>query len=111
MCIRDSYRFKGHSVSDPRKYRTQEEERENEANDPIEALAKFLISSGVMEEEDIKAMNKELRGEIREAVKFAENSPEPGIEELYKDVYIEKWGPYTGTSLPNYMKDSNGGGA
>ena len=105
------YRFKGHSVSDPRKYRTQEEERENEANDPIEALARFLISSGVMEEEDIKAMNKELRGEIREAVKFAENSPEPGIEELYKDVYIEKWGPYTGTSLPNYMKDSNGGGA
>lgn len=107
----ECYRFKGHSVSDPRKYRTSDEEQENEANDPIENLAKFLISSGVMEESDIKTMNKELRGEIREAVKWAEASPEPGIEELYKDVYIEKWGPYTGTSLPNFMKDSKRGDA
>jgi pyruvate dehydrogenase E1 component alpha subunit len=107
----ECYRFKGHSVSDPRKYRTSDEEQENEANDPIENLAKFLVSSGVMEESDIKTMNKELRGEIREAVKWAEASPEPGIEELYKDVYIEKWGPYTGTSLPNFMKDSKRGDA
>lgn len=105
----ECYRFKGHSVSDPRKYRTHEEEQENEANDPIENLAKFLISSGVMEESEIKAMNKEIRGEIRNAVKWAEASPEPGIEELYKDVYVEKWGPYTGTSLPSFMQDAGKG--
>mgnify|MGYP001234456546 CR=1 FL=1 len=107
----DCYRFKGHSVSDPRKYRTHEEEQENEANCPIDNLAKFLLSSGVMEEAEIKAMTKEVRTEIRAAVKWAEESPPPAIEELYHDVYVEKWGPYTGTSLPNFMKDQPGGQA
>ena len=107
----DCYRFKGHSVSDPRKYRTSEEELENEANCPIDNLSKFLLSSGVMEEADIKAMTKEIRTEIRAVVKWAEESPPPGIEELYHDVYVEEWGPYTGTSLPNFMKDKPGGQA
>ncbi|MEE2906435.1 MAG: pyruvate dehydrogenase (acetyl-transferring) E1 component subunit alpha [Planctomycetota bacterium] len=104
----DCYRFKGHSVSDPRKYRTHEEEQENEANDPIDNLAKFLMSSGVMEENDVKTMSKEIRTEIRAAVKWAEESPPPDLDELYHDVYVDKWGPYTGTSLPKFMDESSG---
>ncbi|MCH2134610.1 MAG: pyruvate dehydrogenase (acetyl-transferring) E1 component subunit alpha [Phycisphaerales bacterium] len=101
------YRFKGHSMSDPRKYRTHEEEQENESNDPIDGLSKFLVKTGVLEEAAIKTMSKEVRTEIRAAVKWAEASPEPDISELYHDVYVDTWGPYTGTSLPEFMRDSS----
>ncbi|MDG1898927.1 MAG: thiamine pyrophosphate-dependent enzyme, partial [Phycisphaerales bacterium] len=101
----DTYRFKGHSMSDPRKYRTHEEEAEFEANDPIDKLSRYLISEKLMKEDEIKAMSKEIRTEIREAVDWAKKSPLPDVSELHHDVYADVWGPFTGTSLPRYMQE------
>jgi hypothetical protein len=50
-------------------------------------------------------MVKEVRKEVRDAMKWADESPEPGIEELYTDVYTHRWGPYLGTSLPEMLRD------
>ncbi len=98
------YRFKGHSMSDPRKYRSHDEEHGWESEDPIGRLANHLTETGAMTADDIKAMGKTIRGEIRAAVDWAKASPEPGIEELHHDVYTDTWGPYTGTSLPEFMQ-------
>jgi pyruvate dehydrogenase E1 component alpha subunit len=99
-----TYRFKGHSMSDPRKYRTKEEEQKYETDDPIDKLAKHLIDAGDLSEDAYDAMVKEVRKEVRAAMKWAEDSPEPDISELYKDVYVDEWGPFTGTSLPEMLK-------
>ena len=98
------YRFKGHSMSDPRKYRTHDEEAKWELEDPIERLAAHLQGAGGVTAEDTKAMAKTVRQEIRAAVDWAKQSPEPPIEELYHDVYVDRWGPYTGTSVPSFMQ-------
>jgi pyruvate dehydrogenase E1 component alpha subunit len=100
-----TYRYKGHSMSDPRKYRTKEEEEQYEALDPIDALADYLRDQDAFTEGDLKAMTKAVRNEVREAVKWAEASPEPPLDELYHDVYVERWGPYTGTSQPQMLTD------
>jgi pyruvate dehydrogenase E1 component alpha subunit len=102
-----TYRFKGHSMSDPRKYRTKEEEQRFEAEDPIEKLATFIMKEHGMTAADYKALGKEVHGEVRDAVAWAEASPVPGREELYHDVYVEKHGPYTGTSLPEMIRGNN----
>ncbi len=98
------YRFKGHSMSDPRKYRTHDEESQWEQEDPIERLAAHLVDQDQLTGEEFKAIGKEIRAEIRAAVKWAEASPEPGLDELYHDVYVDSWGPYTGTSLPAFLQ-------
>lgn len=100
-----TYRYKGHSMSDPRKYRTKEEEHKYEADDPIDKLAKRLIEDSAITQEAYDAMVKEVRKEVRDAMKWAENSPEPPLGELYKDVYADEWGPFTGTSLPEMLQD------
>lgn len=103
------YRFKGHSMSDPRKYRTNEEESQWETKDPIELLAAHLVDQDQLTGEAFKKLGKEIRGEIRAAVKWAEESPDPPMSELYHDVYTDHWGPYTGTSVPEFMKRRNSG--
>ncbi len=99
-----TYRFKGHSMSDPRKYRTKEEEQEYEARDPIDRLAARMQSEHGMSEDELKQMTGEVREEIRAAVKWAEESPTPEAE-MFTDVYVEEWGPYRGTSLPMMFND------
>lgn len=101
-----TYRFKGHSMSDPRKYRTKDEEAQFEADDPIERLSRHLVSTGAMSEDDVKALGKEVREEIREAMEWAQASPVPDLEELHHDVYVEAHGPYTGTSDPEMLRDA-----
>lgn len=98
------YRFKGHSMSDPRKYRTHEEEEQWELKDPIELLAAHLVDQDLLTGEAFKQLGKEIRGEIREAVKWGEASPPTPMEELYHDVYTDTWGPYTGTSVPEFLR-------
>lgn len=100
-----TYRFKGHSMSDPRKYRTKDEEKKYESDDPIDKLANAMISDNELSQEDYDAMVKEVRKEVRDAMKWSENSPEPDVSELYKDVYVDEWGPFTGTSLPEMLKE------
>jgi len=100
-----TYRYKGHSMSDPRKYRTKEEEQNYEAEDPIDRLATTLMADYQWPREKYDEMIKEVRDQVRESVEWADASPEPPIDELYKDVYVEEWGPYKGTSLPEMLRE------
>ncbi|WP_436286343.1 pyruvate dehydrogenase (acetyl-transferring) E1 component subunit alpha [Sphingomonas telluris] len=83
-----TYRYRGHSMSDPAKYRTREEVQDyREHRDPIDRAAKELEALGVKEEE-LKAIDKEIKDIVVEAAKFAEEAPEPAPDELYTDVLV-----------------------
>jgi pyruvate dehydrogenase E1 component alpha subunit len=82
-----TYRYRGHSMSDPAKYRTREEVQEvREKRDPIDHFGQRLVQMGVCSEDDLKAVDKDVRGQINHAVEFATESPEPASEELYTDI-------------------------
>ncbi|HSS14234.1 MAG TPA: thiamine pyrophosphate-dependent enzyme, partial [Rhizomicrobium sp.] len=84
----NTYRYRGHSMSDPAKYRSKEELTEyREKRDPIENFGKKLIERGLMNEQDLKQMDAEVKRIVVEAAEFATESPEPGIAELYTDIY------------------------
>ncbi len=86
-----TYRYRGHSMSDPAKYRSREEVQEmREKHDPIEGAKVELISRGIAEER-IKEIDKRIRSVVTEAADFSENSPEPGADELYTDVLVERY--------------------
>ena len=83
-----TYRYRGHSMSDPAKYRTREEVQDvREHNDPIDHAAKALEAMGV-KEDDLKAIDKEIKDIVVAAAKFAEEAPEPEPAELYTDVLV-----------------------
>lgn len=85
----NTYRYRGHSMSDPAKYRTREEVQDvREHKDPIEGIKKLLMEKGKSEDE-LKAIDKNIRQIVAEAADFAENSPEPEPAELYTDVLVE----------------------
>ena len=98
------YRFKGHSMSDPRKYRTPEEENQYTSDDPIGRLKLHLEERGELPEAVLKEMQKEIRDEVRESIAWSEASPEPPMAELYHDVFVEPHGSFTGTSLPQMLQ-------
>lgn len=84
----NTYRYRGHSMSDPAKYRTREEVQEmRDHHDPIEAAKQELLKRGVTEEA-MKATDKKIRQVVAESADFAENSPEPAPAELYTDVLV-----------------------
>ena len=89
-----TYRYKGHSMSDPSKYRTKEELEEYKTKDPIEHVLKILKTDFSVSEEDIEVINKRIKAEVEESVKFAEESPWPNDDELLKDVYIQEDYPF-----------------
>jgi pyruvate dehydrogenase E1 component alpha subunit len=83
-----TYRYRGHSMSDPARYRTREEVQEvREHNDPISHAERDLVAMGVRED-DLKAIDKEIKDIVVGAAKFAEDAPEPAPEELYTDVLV-----------------------
>lgn len=82
-----TYRWKGHSKSDAKKYRTREEENEWRAKDGIKRFKETLLEAGVLTEEEAKALQEQAKQGIEEAVRFAEASPEPSIDTLEEDVY------------------------
>ena len=82
-----TYRYRGHSMSDPAKYRTKEEvEKMRHERDPIEHVRARLLESGRASENELKAIDKEIRGIVNEAADFATRDPEPDAAELYTDV-------------------------
>ncbi len=86
-----TYRYRGHSMSDPAKYRSRDEvQNMRDTSDPIEGLKKILVESGV-KEEDLKAIDAQIRKTVSEAADFAESSPEPGAAELYTNVLVEQY--------------------
>jgi len=87
----NTYRYRGHSMSDPAKYRSREEVQDMRDNhDPIEGAKKELIARGVAEDK-LKDIDKRIRAAVTESADFAENSPEPEPSELYTDVLVERY--------------------
>jgi pyruvate dehydrogenase E1 component alpha subunit len=86
-----TYRFMGHSMSDPihGHYRTREEVEDQRKRDPIAVWSQRLIEEGIMDQAGVKALDKEIVDEVEDAYKFADEAPEPAMEELYSDVYKE----------------------
>lgn len=83
-----TYRWKGHSKSDAKKYRTKEEERDWRMNrDPIKKTAEVLIQHQIATENELENLREQAKAEIEKAVQFAQESPEPSIETLEEDVY------------------------
>jgi len=86
-----TYRYRGHSMSDPAKYRTKEEVQQyREGRDPIEHAKRDLEAMGVAEDE-LKAIDKQIKDIVVEAAKFAEDAPEPEADELDTDVLVESY--------------------
>lgn len=84
----NTYRYRGHSMSDPAKYRTREEVQKMRAErDAIDHIRDLLTASGEVEDTDLKAIDKEIKGTVNEAAKFAQDSPEPADAELWTDIY------------------------
>ena len=83
-----TYRYRGHSMSDPAKYRTRDEvEKIRKNSDPIENIKELLAKNGLNEDE-IKNIDSEIKVIIADAAKFAQESPEPSVEELYTDITV-----------------------
>ncbi len=89
-----TYRYKGHSMSDPQKYRSKEEVEEYKDRDPIDHVLKVLTDEYKVAEADIEAINDRIKTEVEECVKFAEESPWPDDNELLKDVYVQEDYPF-----------------
>ena len=85
-----TYRYRGHSMSDPAKYRTREEvAKMREEHDPIDGLRKRIVDGGYADEDAIKAVDKEIRAIVNDAATFAQESPEPDASELYTNILAE----------------------
>jgi pyruvate dehydrogenase E1 component alpha subunit len=89
-----TYRYKGHSMSDPQKYRTKDEVASYVERDPIAHVRGVILENKWNTEEELKAVEKEVKAQVEEAIKFAEESPLPDASELYEDVYMQSDYPF-----------------
>ncbi|MBV8251170.1 MAG: pyruvate dehydrogenase (acetyl-transferring) E1 component subunit alpha [Chitinophaga sp.] len=89
-----TYRYRGHSMSDPAKYRTKEEVEEYKEKDPINEVLKVIQKNKWATEAEIEAINEKVKKEVEDCVTFAEESPWPSDDELLKDVYVQEDYPF-----------------
>ena len=89
-----TYRYKGHSISDPQKYRSKDEVDEYKEQDPITRVQKTILENGFASQADLDAIDNKIAVIVDESVKFAEESPWPDDSELLKDVYIDQNYPF-----------------
>lgn len=89
-----TYRYKGHSMSDPQKYRTKEEVEEYKQRDPVEQVLATIKENNILSEEEIEEIVKGVKQKVTDAVKFAEESPWPDGQDAFKDVYIQEDYPF-----------------
>jgi pyruvate dehydrogenase E1 component alpha subunit len=87
----ETYRFKGHSMSDPRKYRTKDEEAEFQNEDPIEKVLAVIKKNKYASDKEMEAIHSKVKKEIEDAIKFAEESPLPEAAAMYEDIYAEEY--------------------
>ena len=86
-----TYRYRGHSMSDPAKYRTRDEVQKMRADhDPIEQVRQRLVELHGMSEDELKAFDKDVRDIVADAAEFAQNDPEPDASELWTDIYADE---------------------
>lgn len=89
-----TYRYKGHSMSDPAKYRTKEEVDEYKQKDPIETTLTTILKNKFASMNEIETINQQIMEEIDACVKFAEDSPYPDPSEIYTDIYVDQEYPF-----------------
>ena len=89
-----TYRYRGHSMSDPQKYRTKEEMESKKDEDPIIKTKKYVLDHDLATAADLDAIDEEVKAEVMEAVEFAEQSPFPDVETMYEDVYAQDDYPF-----------------
>jgi pyruvate dehydrogenase E1 component alpha subunit len=89
-----TYRYKGHSMSDPAKYRTKDELESYRNQDPIEVVRQTILENNFATEQDLEQIDAQIKDRVNESVEFAEKSPYPAADELYKDVYAQQDYPY-----------------
>jgi pyruvate dehydrogenase E1 component alpha subunit len=82
------YRYRGHSMSDPDRYRAREEKQEWMKKDAIARFEQFLLDNKVSSQGELDSIKAEVENIVQDAVEYAKNSPEPKVEELYRDVYV-----------------------
>lgn len=85
-----TYRFRGHSMGDPERYRAQDEIHKWQENDPIGIYRKYLLDNKMANEDELNEVDTQSLEIVEEAVKFAESSPEPAAEELFRHIYVEE---------------------
>jgi pyruvate dehydrogenase E1 component alpha subunit len=84
-----TYRYEGHSMGDPLRYRTKEEVEKWQEDDPIGIFERYLLGEKIADQSDLEAIDQAIETTIAQAVRFAEESPLPDAEELFTDVYVE----------------------
>jgi pyruvate dehydrogenase E1 component alpha subunit len=85
-----TYRYRGHSMSDPAKYRTREEvQKMRDERDPIEQVRDVLLTGKHASEEDLKAIDKEIKKVVNASAEFAKDSPLPDVSELWTDIFAK----------------------
>jgi len=89
-----TYRYRGHSMSDPAKYRTKEELEAKKKEDPIIRLKSYLLQHGLSSNKELDAIDEDVKAEVQASVEFAENSPLPPLETIYEDVYAQPDYPF-----------------
>ncbi len=89
-----TYRYRGHSMSDPQKYRTKEEVAEWKLRDPIELIKDRMLTNKIVTQEELDAIDERVKKQVDEAVKFAEESPWPKPEEAFEDIYVQADYPF-----------------
>ncbi|MEP0547943.1 MAG: pyruvate dehydrogenase (acetyl-transferring) E1 component subunit alpha [Rhodothermales bacterium] len=89
-----TYRYRGHSMSDPQKYRTKEEMESKKNEDPIIRLKSYIVDQGFSDNEALDGIDEEVKQVVLESVEFAENSPFPPVETMYEDVYVQDDYPF-----------------
>ena len=90
-----TYRYKGHSMSDPAKYRTKEELEAYKRRDPIEQVKETILKHKLATEKDLESINDKIKSQVSEAVSFAEESPYPDIKEVFTNVYVQEDYPFS----------------
>ena len=89
-----TYRYKGHSMSDPAKYRSKDELEQYRQQDPIEGVRATILERVFASEDELTAIDERIKARVQQSVEFAENSPYPTPDELFKDVYVQADYPY-----------------
>jgi pyruvate dehydrogenase E1 component alpha subunit len=84
-----TYRYRGHSMGDPERYRKAEEVKQWQENDPIGIFNKYLLDKKIATRKALDEIEARVEDEVNKAVEFAENSPEPALEDLFKDIYAD----------------------
>lgn len=89
-----TYRFRGHSMSDPQKYRTKEEVEQWKSRDPLEMVRDRILTNGIATEADLDVIDARIKAVVEASVKFAEESPYPEPEAAFEDVYMDAEYPF-----------------